>query len=58
MAPLSIRGGPKTRKERKQNVVMSEAEARTKESLSRLAIADENTNPNNSHVDLADADGS
>ena len=50
--PQSIRGrgGPKTRKERKQNVMMSEAETRTKDSLARLAIVDENVDPNNSHV--------
>ena len=58
MAPLSIRGGPKTRKERKQNVVMSEAEARTKESLGRLAIADENMNPNNGHENVVGTVGS
>ena len=35
-------GGPKTRKERKANVMMSEAESRTKASLERLSISNEN----------------
>ena len=42
--PLSLknRGGPKTRKERKANVLMCEAETRTKASLERLSISNEN----------------
>ena len=40
-------GGPKTRKERKANVMMSEAESRTKASLERLSISNENVDATN-----------
>ena len=36
----------KTRKEKKQNQVMREAEKRTQESLDRLRLNVENSNPN------------
>ena len=37
----------KTRNEKKAGRLMAEAGQRTKASLERLALADENTNPNN-----------